>query len=455
MFGEINYMYSFPMVTIMVNPKQRDGILLISNQLASPFNVGPKETIDFITGQSTHKVSISISQSAKNKKSIYLSPRVLKKMHLKSGRTYGISIQNDGIHIGPVVGVMAQTYNKPGRPFGGQSAFIRELILAGHRLGQICYGFSPFSIDWDRKVINGYTYGSNGWVRSTFPIPDVIYPRERGYSPPIQRIRKKLDQMGCKFINPILIGKWNTYKILSKVPELEPYLPETRLITNFQQVNNMVNRHKSVYMKPVNGSKGRNIIKVVKSNSAYRYQYQVNNRIYQGSSRNISSLRTSLRRVMGKRNYIVQKQINLLHSRGSVIDVRVMVQKDHTGKWNITGNICRIGRTGSITSNIAAGGRASHLATVLTHYFKSEEIRKAIEREVKAVALEAAQVLESSVGSIGELGIDIGIDKNARVWFIEANLKPARQVFILVHDHQGRRDSVERPLLYSRYLAGF
>ncbi|MEN6327702.1 MAG: YheC/YheD family protein, partial [Syntrophomonas sp.] len=245
------------------------------------------------------------------------------------------------------------------------------------------------------------------------------------------------------------------YKILSQKPELEPYLPETRLIKNFQQVNNMVNRHKAIYMKPINGSKGRNIIKVVKTSGTYKYQYQINNQIFHGKSQNITSLRNSLHRVMGNRNYIVQKQINLLRSQGSVIDVRVMVQKDHTGRWHITGNICRIGRTGSITSNIAAGGHASHLTTVLAHNFDNGETRKAIENEVKMLALQAAQALEASVGSIGELGIDIGIDRNGRVWFIEANLKPARQVFILVRDHQGRRDSVERPLLYSRYLAGF
>jgi glutathione synthase/RimK-type ligase-like ATP-grasp enzyme len=158
---------------------------------------------------------------------------------------------------------------------------------------------------------------------------------------------------------------------------------------------------------------------------------------------------------MGKRNYIVQKEINLLRTDNNVIDVRVLVQKDHTGKWTITGMICRIGRTGSITSNIASGGHASHLTKVLADNFNNDNTRRSIENEVKTLALEAAQKLEASVGSIGELGIDIGIDRSGKVWFIEANLKPARQVFRLIGDFQGRRQSVEKPLLYSRYLAGF
>lgn len=454
-FGEINIMNDFPMVTIMANPKQEVRILSAGGEIADLLKLKPQESINLFTGQSIQQVSVSISQKTKNKKSIYLSPRVLKKMHLRAGRKYGICRQNNGIHIGPVIGIMAQIYNMPGRPFGSQSLFIKELISTGRQLGLICYGFSPRNINWGKKVIHGYTYGNSGWIRADFPIPDVVYPRERGYSPPIQRIRKKLEQAGCKFINPVLIGKWNTYKILSKVPELEVYLPETRLINNFQQVGNMVNRHKAVYMKPVNGSKGRNIIRVVKSSGTYRFQYQLNNKTYRGTSRSISALKNSLRRVMGKHHYIVQKQINLIRSHDNLVDVRVMVQKDHTGQWTITGNICRIGRNGSITSNIASGGHASRLATILANNFNSAETRQKIENEVKKLALEAAQSLEASVGSIGELGIDIGIDRSGKVWFIEANLKPARQVFKLVGDRQGRYNSVERPLLYSRYLAGF
>jgi hypothetical protein len=169
----------------------------------------------------------------------------------------------------------------------------------------------------------------------------------------------------------------------------------------------------------------------------------------------LAGLRKSLRRVMGSQTYIVQERINLLQYEGNILDVRVMTQKDNKGSFLVTGKACRIGRPGSITSNISAGGQGQKVEFILSHHFSQSEQRERIINEVNMVALEAAKSLDKSVGSIGELGIDIGIDQNAQVWFIEANLKPARKVFYLVHDYQGRRDSVERPLLYSRYLAEF
>jgi glutathione synthase/RimK-type ligase-like ATP-grasp enzyme len=448
-------MYDFLMVTIMASPKLKRNTILMGDQLASLLEIQPNEGLSLCAGQTSCKVIISISERLGNKKSIYLPPSILNKMHLRSGRRLGICKQDGCIRVGPVIGVMAETYNTPGRPFGAQSFFVKQIISLGRRMGQLCYGFSPYSVNWNRKVIYGYTFGKTGWVRSVFPLPDVIYPREKGYSAPTIRVRKRLEALGCKFINPILIGKWQTYKILSQKPELLPYIPETKFIKNFQQVDRMIRRHKAVYMKPVTGSRGKNIIKVVKNTGPYRYYYQMNNRLYQGTSSTIAGLRSSLRRVMGKNRYIIQKQINLIRSQGNVIDVRVMVQKDHSGTWSITGNVCRIGRRGSITSNIAAGGHASQLTKVLAHNFKNAETREKIENEIKMLALEVANTLESSIGSIGELGIDIGVDKAGRVWFIEANLKPGRQVFTLIKDPRGRRHSVEKPLLYCRYLAGF
>ena len=44
-----------------------------------------------------------------------------------------------------------------------------------------------------------------------------------------------------------------------------------------------------------------------------------------------------------------------------------------------------------------------------------------------ARALEAARTLENSIDRLGEMGVDIGVDRDGHIWFIEANLKPGRQ----------------------------
>jgi glutathione synthase/RimK-type ligase-like ATP-grasp enzyme len=209
-------------------------------------------------------------------------------------------------------------------------------------------------------------------------------------------------------------------------------------------------------MKPVTGSRGRNIIKVTKADGrGFQYQYQMNNRMYEGMASTLAGLRKSLRRVMGSQTYIVQERINLLQYEGNILDVRVMTQKDNKGSFSITGKACRIGKPGSITSNISAGGQGQKVEFILNRQFSQSAQRERIINEINMVALESAKLLDEVIGSIGELGIDIGIDRDGKVWFIEANLRPARQVFLLIGEKALRKDSVTKPLLYCRYLAGF
>lgn len=441
--------------TVVQTGTVNQGVLKLSSQQAAALDLSDQTTTNLYAGQKQMQITISISDSNKNKNHFYLSSSDLKKLRLHSGHSYGVSKQADGIHLGPVVGIMAEGYPQSGKPFGMQSFFIKQLIMSARELGEICYGFTPSKINWVNKTVTGYTWIRNRWVKAIFPLPDVVYPRERGYSSYNQSIRKRLEAEGCKFLNPNLIGKWQTYQILSKNPALKNALPDTMLVRDFRPVERMLKRYHNVYMKPVAGCQGRNIIKVRKSGSSYLYKYQMNNRMHEGTASSLAGLKSSLRRVMGKQNYIVQQQINLLSHDGNILDVRVMMQKDNSGNFSVTGKACRVGRPGSITSNISAGGHGRTLDFILARHFSNPEQRESIANEVEKVAMDAAQTLDKTLGNIGELGIDIGIDIEGRVWFIEANLRPARQIFLLIKEPAIRKQTIVKPLLYCRSLAGF
>ncbi|MDD2586478.1 MAG: YheC/YheD family protein [Syntrophomonadaceae bacterium] len=450
-------MNEFIKVKVSPNARLDNRTIVISQELARPAGIEDNQEISFFVGQHQRKLQVKVSSSDKLKNSISMNPAVMRRSFLRSGRKYGIRVDRDEIHLGPVVGIMAEAFPNSSKPFGSQSFFFKQLLSAGRRLGEICFVFSPYSINWNRKNVYGYMYTSGAWKKAVFPLPDVIYPRERGYSPAMRRIRRKLTNQGIQFINPLLIGKWETHKIISQNEMLVPYLPDTRLIRNFDQVNRMIKRYRAVYLKPVTGSQGRNIIKVVKrkNSSRYQYQYQINNQSYRGTASSLTGLRSSLRRVMGNRRYIAQKQINLLKTEGHIIDIRILVQKDHTGQWSTTGMACRVGKRGSITSNISAGGSGRKVPTVLRRKFTDEEQVQSIINNIQFVAVEAAKTIENAIGSSGEMGVDVGIDKVGKAWFIEANLRPARQVFILIGEKKTRQKSVEKPMSYCRYLAGF
>ncbi|MFA7076910.1 MAG: YheC/YheD family protein [Syntrophomonas sp.] len=442
-------------IMVIGNSRLKSSSLRISNEVAQLLGLTEGITVSLHSGQLVSR--LEIIRSHKSGRFLELNPVVLRSLHIIAPRKYGINSLNNQLRIGPAVGIMAETGNDGNRPFRGQSFFIKELNITGRALGQLCFGFDPRSINYRNKTVTGYIFINGSWRRRIFPVPDVVYPREAGYSSSSLQIRRKLEELGCKFINPPLLGKWQTHQILSKNLSLSQYIPDTRKANNFQQVNRMLRQYGSVYIKPITGSQGRDIIRVVKAQSSniYRYQYKVNKQAYAGTAYSLNSLHQSLGSIMRKRNYIVQRQIDLLKIYGNIADVRVLVQKDNSGEWSVTGKAFRIGKRGSITSNISGGGKGLKLETGLSGYFADPRMQASILDEVDYLALEAAKALEMHTSSIGELGIDIGIDAKGKLWFIEANLKPARKIFLLIGEKSTRRMSIRKPLLYASYLAGF
>lgn len=442
------------LVMVSRNSHLSDTSLRLSKAIAQELNLTEGTVVDLVVGRLETRLKIGIVRRAGN--IMQLSPAALNRLHLPSARRYAVKLEEQRLYVGPVVGIMHDIMYNANRPFGGQSFFIQELCIEGMKLGQLCFGFDPHRINYTEKTAVGYIYTNGSWRRGIFPLPDVIYPRNGGDSPAKIKLRNRLQAMGCIFINPPLIGKWQTYQILSVSPELSQYVPDTNRVNTFRQVDNMLRKYSSVYIKPINGSQGRDIIRVKRDrNSSYRYQYKVKYEAYSGYAPNRASLRQNLWRIMRHHQYIVQQNIDLLRVNGSICDVRVMVQKDDNGEWSVTGKAFRIGRKGSITSNISCGGSGSKMKGILRRRFHDVKTQERIINEVDYLAVEVAKALEKETGRIGELGIDIGIDNDGKLWLIEANLKPARRIFVLIGESDTRRMAVRKPLLYARHLAGF
>lgn len=450
-------MHSIPMVRIVSGARYSSERVGVSPDLAKRLSLTENGDLQVHVGKLSRIFKVSIRSGNKPTDTLVVHPSVIKKLYLQAERGYGYRIEAGRIYLGPVVGIMIEILGDMPKPFAGQTFFIKQLLTTGNEIGELCFAFSPNAINWKRNVITGYSYGKNGWRKQSFPIPDIVYPRERGYLRGNGEIRRRLAAQGVKFLNPPLIGKWKTYQVINENPELAGYLPDTRLLRNFRQIDSMIKKYQAVYLKPVIGSQGQNIIRVTrnKQSSGYQFQYQKNKQLFKGAASNLVQLQSSLRRVMGNRPYIAQKQIQLLQSEGHITDVRVLVQKDHQGRWGVTGMACRMGRSGSITSNISSGGSGRKLSSMLKDHFANPEKREQIERDIRYVALESASALEKMIGPAGEMGIDVGVDRWGKTWFIEANLRPARHVFNLIGEPKTRMRSVRNPMLYCRYLAGF
>ena len=218
-------MNEFIMLIAKLRPEQDEKELIISGDLAAHLSIGEEQNIKFQVGRNYKNMVLKISQAEKSRNTITINTSLARKMRISPNRKYAVNARGNTIQIGPVVGIMAETSRDARRPFGGQTFFIKQLLQSGRALGQICFAFSPFSIDWKSKSIHGYSWGDKGWIQGRFPLPDVVYPREKAYSPLKLNIRRRLENMGVKFLNP-------TYRQVANLPG---YHPESRSCTIYSR----------------------------------------------------------------------------------------------------------------------------------------------------------------------------------------------------------------------------
>jgi hypothetical protein len=428
--------------------------LLVSQDLLNKLDLDSDKGITLQFGQFHYDMNIVVDTMLSEDK-IKMHPDIFIKTGIKRNTSYAIMNHKQNIRVGPYIGIAANLTANENKPFGSQTYFICQLIEQAQLMGAVCFAFRMRDMDLKKAQIIGYTFHNNVWEKGMYPLPDVIYPRNNSDFNR-QVLRRHLTEKGVQFFNPTGIGKWGTYKALVKNPKLVKYLPDTRLIKNISQLGDMLNKYHNIYMKPITGSQGKNIIRISENGQTRSYEYQHHIKQHQiiAKANSLQELERKLRPIMNKRHYLAQQEIKLLRKGGCIMDLRVMTQKNRSGQWMVTGKVFRIGETGSITSNISGGGSVGDVKSLLNLYFEKARVQDIL-KEIDFLALETARSLEIRLGPTGELGIDIGVDQDGKLWLIEANLKPARKIFSLMKDHESRIVSVRRPIEYAIYLAGF
>src|SRR5690606_5625062 len=146
--------------------------------------------------------------------------------------------------------------------------------------------------------------------------------------------------------------------------------------------------------------------------------------------------------------WMVQQGLDLVRVGGRVCDVRVLALKDGRARWRVAGMTVRRARPGSVVSNLHQGG------TVLP--FQAFACRVPRRRGAAPLGVELRRLVKRILPAVdaiapraGDVGVDIGVDRDGRLWIIEVNTKPGRS---------GRLANpavYSLPMEYARYLAGF
>ncbi len=334
----------------------------------------------------------------------------------------------------------------------------QRMIIEGQHLGLDVFVFTPMDVDEKRGLIHALIYDpkQKRWSRKWRSFPHLIFDRCR-----IQR-SKRFEQLlrfrarygNLTFLNRPLRNKWTIYQTLSRKPAFRSHQPETVLFHNEGDVFRLLKSYSSVYVKPINGTGGRGILRVERlGGDMFLIQGRKQNRqIIPAQRLHRSRLGSFLLSWKRSGSFLAQQGIQIKLPNGRVADYRMLVQKNGQGKWEVTGCAGRIGPARSVTSNLHGGGKAVSMNALLGQITASEEKRNEIRRSAEKLSLDIAAYLEATYGALCELALDLAIDKGGRIYVLEVNPKPAREVFIQTGDIESYRRAVIKPLEYALWV---
>ncbi|MFC5468369.1 YheC/YheD family protein [Cohnella suwonensis] len=354
----------------------------------------------------------------------------------------------------PVLGILTLYLNESKKL--EERPIYEKMIAAGSKIGISAFVFTPQDVEDEEGKIHALVYNpdTKKWSRRWVRFPNVIYDRCRiQKSARFQQLlafRKKYAHL--HFLNRPLRNKWTVYRTLGKVAAFRPHLPLTGPYQTSDDVVQMLRKYPTVYLKPINGTGGRGILRIDRTKSGgFLLQGRNHARtIVQPRKVSRGGLTSALSDwdTRGER-YIVQQGLNIKLPNGRVHDYRMLVQKNGAGNWEVTGCAGRIGPARSITSNLHGGGEAASMNALLRHWIGDESDIAAIRKTAENFGIGVARHLESSYGALCELALDLAIDRSGRVWLIEVNPKPSREVFKKAGERDTYRNAIVRPIEYA------
>ena len=337
-------------------------------------------------------------------------------------------------------------------------SYFRKLAMKGTKLGITVMVFSPEDVNHERKKIYGLFYHqkSKKWLRRWVRFPDIIYDRCRNQSTErFHQLRQFRGQYPhLTFLNRPLANKWNMYLKLSANPDIRPHLPYTVRFAGFKQMKQLLNRKGLLFLKPSNGTGGRGIIRIRRAPGG-RIAIQGRDpkrRIIPNQNLTVRQFAAKIKSWPLKEKYMLQQGIELTLPDGRVHDYRLLIQKDDQGQWAVTGCAGRIGPKYSVTSNLHGGGTAVPVDELLRRTLKSSEKAEAIKKTMEKLGHDIAEYLEKEFGSLCELGIDIAVDSGGKVWLLEINPKPSREIFRRTGQLATYGQAITRPLQYAAWV---
>nr|WP_304214591.1 YheC/YheD family protein [Fredinandcohnia onubensis] len=389
---------------------------------------------------------------------IKMSQDIFTNLKIPYTSTTQVIIHEDHLYIGPLVGIFTAGFSESMiRPIGERTLFFAKLLAQEKAVGAYVFIFGAKHIDWDKGTIHGLFHSHSGWETIEIPFPNVVYDRlpnrRTEKHKTLSNIKQRLHhEYLIPWFNPGFFDKWEIHQLLEGDHRVATYLPETHKSPTFSLIERMLSKYQHVYIKPANGSLGLGIYQILFDRETDEYYCRFRDADGKNRLQRFSSIEAFVNTHFRNRrleHYIVQQGIHLIRRDHKTIDFRIHTNKDEKGKWQVSVMAGKIAGRGSVTTHLNNGG----VVRTLTEIFPDVEECKKFTDSLSQAALILSEVIDSrQAGHIGELGFDLGIDKNGSVWLFEANSKPGRSIFSHPKLRKYDKLSSRLPLQYAVFL---
>lgn len=392
---------------------------------------------------------------------LYLSEDLESQIHIPDNSFLQLrKIQKNYIEIGPLVGVFINSKKIASLSEGKTDSVYEQISLTINKLRGICCFFSPGDIDWGNRLVKGLLRDDSIWITHILPLPTVIYDRcfgSYGRNHGVE-FRKKLGDEYHVINSMPKLGKWETICTLRKNPNLLDSIPKTLIYNSYKDIESALMTATSVYLKPDALYKGKGVYRVSKElNGSFKIENRTDNKnevSFLSTLDNIGEIINHYAVLGG--GYLIQEEIKKAYYKEYPFDFRLLYQKDWLGNWQPSGVAVRIGAPGSIITSPRSGGAVVEFSKVLSDTFQEDVTTKnGLYENVLSVGREIVTTIEEEFGDCVELGLDMAIDVNRKIWVIEVNGKPLKVSLKWLNNPALLARCYSRPIEYSVFLTGF
>lgn len=318
------------------------------------------------------------------------------------------------------------------------------LDLAREKKVDLCL-YSLRHIRKKKGRVNGYVFDStqNSLTQKKVPLPKVNFCRtilhKKNSVSKLKRIEKNRGVVFLNIVSNRQRDKYATVQYLKSRVDIKPHIPEAAQLS-YANLIHFLQQFGQIIIKPKIGSLGEGLYKLEEDARGVNIC-----RIQRNRQKQMRVSKQQLKPFYQEQFprpslFFIQQWIESITYKGKKMDFRTSVQKNARKKWTFTGIVPRVAGRKKIATNVAQGGRAVSYKKVKPH------LPKGTKKRIRRLSLQIAKALEKKHPSTADLGLDIVVDQNGDLWFLEANYRDQRISY---------RDAGEMRMWKATYRAPF